>query len=140
MSMRNGRNLSDVTLTDVMRMYGVTARAVRYYEAVGLIETARDRRNCRTYDARARERLRLIVELRKAGVAIEDIREVLDADYDRDAMAAAVEKLSLRIARLEAEREVAAQVMRRFDDALQAPERPQVGRGGQAPLRAAATA
>ncbi len=116
--LRGRNNSSEVTLTDIMRMYGLTARAIRYYEAVGLIETSRDRRNCRTYDPRARERLRLIVELRKAGISIEDIREVLDADYDRQAISAAVEKLSVRVAQLEAEREAAAAVLRSFDAAL----------------------
>lgn len=114
MLMSARRNMSDVTLTDIMRIYGVTARAARYYETVGLIETGRDRRNCRTYDATARERLRIIVELRKAGVSIEDIREVLDAGYDQQAVTAAVDKLSRRIAQLEAEREVAAAVLQDF--------------------------
>lgn len=111
-------NTSDVTLTDIMRMFGLTARAARYYEAVGLIETGRDRRNCRTYDAAARERLKIIVELRKAGVGIEDIRDVLSADYDQQAITAAVEKLSMRIAKLEEERAVAAKVLQSFGAVL----------------------
>ena len=113
-------NTSDVTLTDIMRMFGLTARAARYYEAVGLIETGRDRRNCRTYDATARERLKIICELRKAGVGIEDIRDVLSADYDQEAITAAVEKLSLRIAKLEEERAVATKVLQSFGDGLRA--------------------
>jgi MerR family transcriptional regulator, thiopeptide resistance regulator len=111
-------NTSDVTLTDIMRMFGLTARAARYYEAVGLIETGRDRRNCRTYDATARERLKIIVELRKAGVGIEDIRDVLNVDYDQEAISAAVEKLSLRIAKLEEERAVATKVLQSFGAGL----------------------
>jgi DNA-binding transcriptional MerR regulator len=123
MMLRGRHNTSDVTLTDIMRIYGVTARAARYYEAVGLIETGRDGRNCRTYDATARERLKIIVELRKAGVGIEDIREVLSADYDQEAISAAVEKLSLRIAQLEAERAVAAAVLQSFGAGLQPGDR-----------------
>lgn len=115
-------NTSDVTLTDIMRMFGLTARAARYYEAVGLIETGRDRRNCRTYDATARERLKIIVELRKAGVGIEDIRDVLNVDYDQEAISAAVEKLSLRIAKLEEERAVATKVLQSFGAGLRAGE------------------
>ncbi len=116
--LRGRHNTTDVTLTDIMRMFGLTARAARYYEAVGLIETGRDRRNCRTYDAAARERLKIIVELRKAGVGIEDIRDVLSADYDQQAMSAAIEKLSLRIAKLEEERAVATKVLQSFDAGL----------------------
>lgn len=118
MMLRGRRNSSDVTLTDVMRMYGLTARAARYYETVGLIEAGRDRRNCRTYDATARERLKVIVELRKAGLGIEDIREVLSSDYSQSAAKTAVEKLSQRIAQLEAERAVAAQVLQSFGSSL----------------------
>ncbi len=118
MMLRGRHNTTDVTLTDIMRMYGLTARAARYYEAVGLIETGRDRRNCRTYDVTARERLKIIVELRKAGVGIEDIRDVLNSDYDQQAISAAVEKLSQRIAKLEEERAVAAMVLQSFGAGL----------------------
>lgn len=66
-------------MADVTGQFGLTARAIRHYEALGLITALRDRQNCRRFDAQARFRLQLIAEFRRAGLCLEDIREILDS-------------------------------------------------------------
>jgi DNA-binding transcriptional MerR regulator len=90
-------------MSDLSRMWGVTPRALRFYEECGLIDADRDRRNRRLYDRKAVDRLELIVELRKAGVGLNDIREVLSAQGDaEEALEIAVSKLEARRAELHA--------------------------------------
>jgi DNA-binding transcriptional MerR regulator len=85
-------------MSDLSRMWGVTPRALRFYEECGLIDADRDRRNRRLYDRKAVDRLQLIVELRKAGVGLSDIREVLSAEGDAE------EALEIALGKLEARR------------------------------------
>jgi DNA-binding transcriptional MerR regulator len=85
-------------MSDLSRMWGVTPRALRFYEECGLIDADRDRRNRRLYDRKAVDRLELIVELRKAGVGLSDIREVLSAEGDAE------EALEIALGKLEARR------------------------------------
>ncbi|HEX5378999.1 MAG TPA: MerR family transcriptional regulator [Phenylobacterium sp.] len=85
-------------MSDLSRMWGVTPRALRFYEECGLIDADRDRRNRRLYDRKAVDRLELIVELRKAGVGLNDIREVLSAEGD------AAEALQIAMGKLDARR------------------------------------
>lgn len=76
----NIRHLSRLGLRDAMRLFGLTARALRYYEEIGLVEAQRDRINHRFYGAAARRRLEWIAPLRAAGLGIDDIREVVRAE------------------------------------------------------------
>lgn len=56
---------------------GVTNRALRFYEDKGLITARRNRLNERFYDRAARERVLLVVKLRRAGLPLVQIRELL---------------------------------------------------------------
>lgn len=76
------RHLPRLGLANAMRIYGLTARALRFYEERGLLEARRDRLNCRYYDPDARRRLDWIAPLRRAGVSLEEIRGVLRAEDD----------------------------------------------------------
>lgn len=67
-------------LASIMRIYGLTARALRFYEDCGLIEAQRDRQNARYYGPDARRRLDLIAPLRRADVSLLNIKQVLDAE------------------------------------------------------------
>ncbi len=69
-------------MNQLSELYGLTPRAIRFYEEAGLIETTRDRLNRRRFDARARERLHLIARLRRAGLGISAIREVLALEVE----------------------------------------------------------
>lgn len=73
-------HLPRLALSSVTQMYGLTARALRFYEERDLIHAHRDRLNCRYYDDEARRRLDWIVPLRRAGIAVRDIRDMLDTD------------------------------------------------------------
>ena len=103
-----GTHATDVTLKGVTAQFGLTARAVRYYEEVGLIVTRRDRGNRRRFDPRAVSQLRIIAELRRAGLGIDDIRVALqsrpEAGDARLDVSYAVSRLHERLANLEQER------------------------------------
>ena len=79
----NIRHLPRIGIGEAMQLFGMTARAIRFYEEKGLIEARRDRLNSRFYDGVARERLRWISALRAAGLPLADIEDVLNAE-DRD--------------------------------------------------------
>ncbi len=64
---------------EVTKLFGVTQRALRFYEERGLIHAVRDRQNCRRYDCRTRATLELIARLRRAGMSIPHVRLVLEA-------------------------------------------------------------
>jgi DNA-binding transcriptional MerR regulator len=69
-----------IGIREATRRFGVTPRALRFYEQKGLISATRNSLNHRFYDADARQKLELITALRSANVGLEDIREVLEAD------------------------------------------------------------
>jgi DNA-binding transcriptional MerR regulator len=84
-------------MSNAMRLFGLTARALRFYEERGLIEARRDRLNTRFYDPVARRRLEWISRLRRAGVSLPDIREVLHAeDSEERGRECALRKLESR--------------------------------------------
>lgn len=126
---------SYVTLGAAMRELGLTARALRYYEEVGLIEADRDRLNCRRYDQRAMERLRLIAQFRQAGLDVRDIRLILDR---REESGAADGHVDCAIARLKERLEVLETERRNLQEALGALQAPGKPPSRQATSRSAA--
>lgn len=89
-------HLPRMGITAAMRVYGATARALRFYEELGLIEAQRDRLNTRFYDATARARLEWISSLRRADISLPDIQEVLNIDDPAARAACAARKLKAR--------------------------------------------
>jgi DNA-binding transcriptional MerR regulator len=75
MTRENIHHLPRLGMSGAMRLFGLTARALRFYEEKGLVEARRDRLNARYYDPVARGRLEWIARLRKAGVSLPDIDE-----------------------------------------------------------------
>lgn len=75
-------HLPRLGLAKAMRLYGLTARALRYYEELGLIEARRDPSNTRYYEPDARRRLDWIAPLRRAGVSLNEIHAVLRAENE----------------------------------------------------------
>jgi len=78
---------------DVAETTGLTQRAIRYYEEVGLLEPAERRTGAnRRYDQADLERLKLIKRLRedvglslaeiRTFLEVEDVRRVLKSEYD----------------------------------------------------------
>ncbi|MEO0618752.1 MAG: MerR family DNA-binding transcriptional regulator [Pseudomonadota bacterium] len=70
------------TITDLASEFGITTRAIRFYELKGLIDPKRER-GVRIYTRRDRARLILILRGKRVGYRLEDIRQFLDL-YDAD--------------------------------------------------------
>lgn len=68
------------TISDLSEEFGVTARALRFYEDEGLIAPVR-RGTTRIYTKRDRARLAWILRAKRVGFSLADIREMIDL-YD----------------------------------------------------------
>lgn len=100
----NVRQLPRLAIGDAMQLFGLTARAIRFYEERGLIRARRDRLNHRYFDATARRRLAWIVALRAAGLGLRDISRVLAVEESGgDGAVLAIARLNSRRTELEAE-------------------------------------
>ena len=70
------------TITDLSEEFGVTARALRFYEDEGLIAPERHGL-ARIYSRRDRARLAWILRGKRVGFSLAEIREMIDL-YDAD--------------------------------------------------------
>lgn len=70
------------TVTQLCREFGVTPRALRFYEAKGLLHPDRDGMR-RRFDQRDRARLALILRGKRFGFSLAEIGELLDL-YNAD--------------------------------------------------------
>ncbi len=73
---------SSFTITDLSEEFGVTARALRFYEDEGLISPERQGL-ARIYSRRDRARLAWILRGKRVGFSLAEIREMIDL-YDAD--------------------------------------------------------
>ena len=76
------RERQTYTITDLSEEFGVTARALRFYEDEGLIAPERHGL-ARIYSRRDRARLAWILRGKRVGFSLADIREMIDL-YDAD--------------------------------------------------------
>ena len=109
------------SLRDLCDLFGLTPRAIRFYEERGLIESRRDQSNWRRYDGAARRRLALIAVLRRADLPVDQIYDILElAEVGASVQVRAIQiRLAARLARLESAREdVARQLARLQSDGL----------------------
>ena len=65
------------TIGELAREFGVTTRAIRFYEDCGLLEPARSGRN-RVYSTRDRTRLRLTLRGKRLGLKLAEVKELVD--------------------------------------------------------------
>jgi len=70
----------EFSISDLSSEFGVTARALRFYEDEGLISPER-RGTARVYSPRDRARLAWILRGKRVGFSLADIREMIDL-YD----------------------------------------------------------
>jgi DNA-binding transcriptional MerR regulator len=70
------------SIRQLCREFGVTARALRFYEDKGLLSPSR-RGQTRVFSARDRARIKLIVDGKRVGFSLSEIREMLDL-YNHD--------------------------------------------------------
>jgi DNA-binding transcriptional MerR regulator len=69
------------SISGLAREFGLSRSTLLYYDSLGLLKPeTRTAANYRVYSERERERLKRISDLRKTGVPLEKIREVIDAD------------------------------------------------------------
>jgi DNA-binding transcriptional MerR regulator len=105
------------TITELAREFGLTPRAIRYYEDQGLITPARAGVQ-RVYSKRDRTRLRLTLRGKRLGLSLAEIRELIDM-YDTapeaTQLARFVEVLAERRVRLEQQREDIEAVLAEID-------------------------
>lgn len=65
------------TISDLAREFALTTRAIRFYEDQGLLAPRRSGRS-RIYGERERVRIKLILRGKRLGLALAEIRELLD--------------------------------------------------------------
>jgi MerR family transcriptional regulator, thiopeptide resistance regulator len=105
------------TLTSISRVaarLGATPRALRHYEALGLVTPKRSEGQTRAYDSGAIQRLELIVALRAAGLPLFRVAEILDDRADESVRRGRAERL------LEAALEQARRAVERLEAASRA--------------------
>ncbi|WP_449277232.1 MerR family transcriptional regulator [Leucobacter sp. GX24907] len=90
------------SIQEVTKSSGITSRALRHYQRVGLLEPSRTgAAGQRFYDAEALLRLQRILVLRGLGLGLQEIRRVLERPTDiGDALRHHVEELEQERARL----------------------------------------
>ncbi|MBJ6121132.1 MerR family transcriptional regulator [Sphingomonas mollis] len=97
----------DFSITDLCGEFGVTARALRFYEDEGLIAPER-RGTTRVYSQRDRARLAWILRGKRVGFSLGEIREMIDlydlGDGRRVQRQVSIERCRARIATLEAQK------------------------------------
>ena len=96
-----------LTITELAREAGVTARAIRFYESKGLLSPRRAG-TTRIYTHRERGRLQLILRGKRLGFSLTDIGEYLDL-YDadptqHDQIVLLLDKVNNRIGELESQK------------------------------------
>jgi DNA-binding transcriptional MerR regulator len=78
--MTTGHAARTYTITELAAEFDVTARAIRFYEDVGLLTPQRAGRN-RVYSAGDRTRLKLTLRGKRLGLALSEIKQLVDM-YD----------------------------------------------------------
>jgi len=95
------------SISELAREFGVTPRALRFYEDKDMLHPSRDGM-ARVYSYRDRGRLKLIVHMKSLGLPLNDIREILDlyalGDGQRAQARASLEKFRNQIVELEKQR------------------------------------
>ncbi|MEL6473171.1 MAG: MerR family DNA-binding transcriptional regulator [Pseudomonadota bacterium] len=96
------------TISELAREFGITPRALRFYEDKDMLHPARDGMT-RVYSNRDRARVKLIVQGKRVGLPLADIREILDLydvdDGQRAQMRTSLEKFRKQVRELESQRE-----------------------------------
>jgi len=68
------------TITELAQEFDITARAIRFYEDVGLLTPQREGRN-RVYTQRDRTRLKLTLRGKRLGLSLSEIKQLVEM-YD----------------------------------------------------------
>lgn len=71
-------------LNEVAEVVGMTKRAVKYYEEMGLLDVKKDSNGYRNYTKNDIEALRRISVYRKLGIGVKDIKRIFSDDDNND--------------------------------------------------------
>jgi DNA-binding transcriptional MerR regulator len=77
MTVRDLSCARSIRIAEAKRRFGLTERAIRFYEERGMIEVERGLYNQRYFDEKAQTRLAWISSLRSANIALRDIEEII---------------------------------------------------------------
>ncbi len=102
------------TIGELCKEFGVTARALRFYEQKGLLQPERQGWK-RLYDARDRQRLQMILRGKKAGFTLAEIRGMLDLYHLREGE---TEKMEQALAKMRQQLEVLRERRAELDEAI----------------------
>jgi DNA-binding transcriptional MerR regulator len=99
---------------DMARHFGVTLRALRFYEDKGLLDPRREG-STRLYTRRDRARLKLVLLGRKVGFSLREVKQILDL-YDPTGsnlrqLKLTLEKSEKQLARLQKQRDLIEEAM-----------------------------
>lgn len=119
------------TIAQLSSEFGITPRAIRFYEDKNLLAPTRQGLN-RVYTRRDRARLALILRGKRLGFRLDDIKEMLDL-YDQgdgqiEQMQFTLERSRDRIAELERQRQDVDDAVRELKDIVKMIERELVAR------------
>ena len=103
-----------VTIGAASEQLGLTRRAIRHYEARGLVRPARGTANHRLYSLGDRSRLQLVALLRRAGLSIGEIGDLLTREGAEALQSRAMLLLQLRRDRLMRELDAVADASRQL--------------------------
>jgi MerR family transcriptional regulator, redox-sensitive transcriptional activator SoxR len=68
--------MAQLSISEVARMVGLRPSAIRYYEQIGLLPSAKRIRRQRRYDPAAVSRLVVIQRARQNGFTLDEVREL----------------------------------------------------------------
>ena len=107
------------TISELAAEFGVTLRAIRFYEDCGLLSPGRAGRQ-RVFAARERVRLGLILRGRRLGFSLEEIRRIVDM-YDAEPgelgqLQYLLDQIGVRRAELEQRRRDLEETIAELDD------------------------
>lgn len=104
---------------ELSRAFGLTIRALRYYESVGLLAPRREGVN-RVYGQREYQRVRVIAAARRAGLSLAQVRDILDlyhpADRGASQTARAIDYLNRRLEELERQRSTVTGILQQLSE------------------------
>ena len=96
------------SISELAREFGITPRALRFYEDKDMLHPARDGMT-RVYSHRDRARVTIIVRMKRLGLPLADIREILDhyglGDNERAQKRKTLEKFRNQVKEFENQRE-----------------------------------
>jgi DNA-binding transcriptional MerR regulator len=108
------------TITELAEEFGITPRAIRFYEDRGLLSPTREGQN-RVYAPRDRVRLGLILRGKRLGFRLDEIGEMLDlydlGDGQVEQLRVTLERSRGRLATLRRQREDIDQAIAELEEA-----------------------